>query len=82
MQNYPNPFNPSTDIKFSISENGLVKLAVYDISGKLIETLFNGNLNSGVYNINFNASKLSSGTYFYRLEANGQVETRKMILVK
>jgi len=82
MQNYPNPFNPSTNIKFSITENGPVKLAVYDITGKLVEMLFSGDLSSGVYNINFNASKLSSGAYFYRLEAGSNVEIKKMVLVK
>lgn len=81
-QNYPNPFNPVTNIKFSVSKPGLVKLRVFDISGREIAELVNQNMNSGSYNYDFNASHLSSGVYFYRLETEGYSNVRKMILVK
>lgn len=81
-QNYPNPFNPVTNIKFSIPKNGNVKLTVFDITGKVIAELVKENLNAGEYKIDFDASGLSSGVYFYKLHAEGFSETRKMILVK
>jgi hypothetical protein len=81
-QNYPNPFNPVTNIKFSVPQSGIVKLAVYDIAGKEVGLLVNQNLNSGTYNYNFDASELSSGVYFYRLTAEGFTDAKKMILVK
>lgn len=85
-QNYPNPFNPSTKIKFSIPIVGTdlraVILNIYDISGKLIRTLVNDNLTAGIYEINFDAKGLSSGTYFYQLISNEITETRKMVLIK
>ncbi|MBS1493247.1 MAG: T9SS type A sorting domain-containing protein [Bacteroidetes bacterium] len=81
-QNYPNPFNPSTNISFAIPQNGFVSLKVYNMLGKEVATLVNGNLNSGTYNYNFNASNLASGMYFYKLEAGNFTETKKMILVK
>ena len=66
-QNYPNPFNPVTKISFSIPDNSYTKLTVYDISGKQVAELVNGELDAGSYNIDFDASHLSSGTYFYRI---------------
>jgi subtilisin-like proprotein convertase family protein len=81
-QNYPNPFNPSTSIKFSIPQSGVVSLKVYDILGKEVATLVNSKLNAGVFEYNFNASALSSGVYFYRLNAGSFVEIKKMLLVK
>jgi uncharacterized delta-60 repeat protein len=85
-QNYPNPFNPSTKIQFSIPNTATdlraVKLEVFDISGKLIKTLVNDNLTAGVYEINFHAADLSSGTYFYQLTTNNFTETKKMVLIK
>lgn len=81
-QNFPNPFNPSTRIEFNIKRSGLVKLAVYDILGKLVGTLVNEDLTPGTYQYTFEAGSLPSGAYFYRLETNGFVETKKMLLLK
>jgi hypothetical protein len=81
-QNYPNPFNPTTNINFSIPKAGMVKLKVFDITGKEVATLVSQHMNAGTYNADFNGAKLSSGAYFYRLETEGFVETRKMLLVK
>ncbi len=81
-QNYPNPFNPVTNIGFRIAEFGFVTMKVYDITGKEIAVLVNEELRPGVYNVDFDGSDLSSGTYFYRIEANGITDVKKMILVK
>lgn len=81
-QNYPNPFNPVTNIKFSIPQTGLVKLVVYDILGREVYTLVNETKTAGSYVVDFNASFLASGAYFYRLEAGNFVETKKMLLIK
>ncbi len=87
-QNYPNPFNPSTSIKFSVTASSFVKLVVYDITGKVLSTLVDQNLNAGTYNYSFNASQLASGVYFYRISAkstDGSVnftDVKKMMLIK
>ncbi len=81
-QNYPNPFNPSTTINYTIPKSGLVSLKVFDISGREVATLVNEVKTAGTYNFKFNASSLSSGVYFYRLQANEFVDTKKMFLVK
>jgi len=81
-QNYPNPFNPSTNIKFSVPASSFVEVKVFDITGKQIETLVNGMLNAGEYQLNWDAANNPSGIYFYKLVAQGFTETRKMILVK
>lgn len=81
-QNYPNPFNPTTEIKFSILESGFVTLKVYDILGKEVAILVEGNLASGGYTATFDASDLSSGTYVYMLSVNGNRITKKMVLLK
>ena len=85
-QNYPNPFNPSTRIQFSIpnaaTDSRSVKLEIYDISGKLIRTLLNEDLSAGMYEIDFEASGLATGTYFYRLTTDNFTETKKMLLIK
>lgn len=81
-QNYPNPFNPVTSIKFEIPKSSFVKLSVYDISGKEIETLVNQNMQPGVYETSWNASKYSSGIYFCKIQAGEFNRTRKMILLK
>lgn len=81
-QNYPNPFNPVTNINFSMVKSGNAKLTVFDVTGKEIEVLINENLSAGSYTADFDASKLTSGVYFYRLEANDFVQTKKMMLVK
>ena len=82
-QNYPNPFNPSTKIRFDVPGNmSFVRLTIYDIAGKEVERLVNGELAAGAYEYEFDGSKLSSGMYFYRLEAGEFIETRKMVLLK
>jgi len=81
-QNYPNPFNPSTKISFSISKSAFVNLNVFDAAGKKVTVLLNDFRNAGEYDINFDASKLSAGVYFYKLQAEGFTETKKMILTK
>lgn len=82
LQNYPNPFNPVTNIKFDIAKTGLVKLSVYDITGRQVAELINGEIQAGSYNYDFNASNLASGIYFYKLEAGNFNSIKKMILVK
>jgi hypothetical protein len=81
-QNYPNPFNPSTQIKFALKDAGFVTLKVYDVLGKEVATLVKGDYASGSYNVSFDASGLSSGIYFYRLETGAFVQTNKMMLLK
>lgn len=81
-QNYPNPFNPATTISFSIPKAGLVKLTVFDITGKEIVVLINENISAGIHDVSFSASQLSSGAYFYKLTAGEFTEVNKMILVK
>ncbi|HEX2787658.1 MAG TPA: T9SS type A sorting domain-containing protein [Ignavibacteria bacterium] len=81
-QNYPNPFNPSTKINFAIPQSQNVKLAVYDMTGKEIALLVNGNLNAGTYEYTFDGKNLNSGVYFYRLTAGNYTETKKMSLIK
>ncbi|MEZ4689909.1 MAG: T9SS type A sorting domain-containing protein [Ignavibacteria bacterium] len=81
-QNYPNPFNPSTNLGFGILELGFVSLIVYDSQGKEVVTLINENKSPGYYNVQFDGSSLSSGIYFYRLESNGFVQTKRMMMVK
>jgi hypothetical protein len=81
-QNYPNPFNPTTNISFSLYETSKVSLYVFDAAGRTVATLADGLLASGVHELSFDAVRLSSGVYFYTLEADGNSLTRKMILMK
>ncbi len=81
-QNYPNPFNPSTKISYSISERSNASLKIFNLLGSQVVELFNGEIEAGSYDINFNAINLPSGIYFYRLQAGNYVETKKMILLK
>lgn len=82
-QNYPNPFNPNTKIKFQIPKAGFVKITIYDMLGREIERLINQDLYLGLYEIDFNGDKYSSGVYFYRLAVNGNIiDTKKMITLK
>ncbi len=81
-QNYPNPFNPATSIRFDLTQASNVRLAVYDMLGREINVLVNQNLTAGTHNITFNASDLSSGIYFYKLEAGSFRDIKKMTLVK
>lgn len=81
-QNYPNPFNPSTKINFEMAKEGNVSIKVFDYTGKEISTLVNGFRSAGYYTIDFNAINLSSGIYFYRMEANNFTKVMKMSLIK
>lgn len=81
-QNYPNPFNPSTKINYDLPKSGNVVLKVYNELGREVSTLVNSYKSAGSYEINFNASNLSSGIYFYKLETDGLTATKKMLLVK
>lgn len=81
-QNYPNPFNPVTNIKFDLAKTGLVKLTIYDVTGKVVAELVNGVYNAGSYKYDYNASNLASGIYFYRLETPDFTDVKKMMLVK
>lgn len=81
-QNYPNPFNPVTNIKFALPKNSNVKLSVYDINGREIAVILNETKQAGIYTFTFDASKLASGVYFYRLTANDFSDVKRMILVK
>jgi hypothetical protein len=81
-QNYPNPFNPTTNFSFSIAEAGMVKLSVYNLLGQKVKTVLNEFKEAGSYNVTFDASSLTSGTYFYKLETPQFNQTKKMILAK
>ncbi|MCH8494202.1 MAG: T9SS type A sorting domain-containing protein [Balneolales bacterium] len=81
-QNYPNPFNPTTTITFSLDREAYVNLSVFDVTGRLITTLVNETRSAGAHNINLDATGLSSGIYFYRIESNGVILTKKMTLNK
>lgn len=81
-QNYPNPFNPSTKISYNIPAHTFVTLKVFDALGKEIAVLVNKEQPAGLYEINFDASQLSSGVYFYRIETGSFVKTNKMLLMK
>jgi Secretion system C-terminal sorting domain len=81
-QNYPNPFNPSTNISFSLPASSKVNLSVFNTAGQQVAELVNENLSAGTYEYQFNAGKLTSGVYFYRLTTDQFTYTKKMILVK
>ena len=81
-QNYPNPFNPTTNFRFRIADFGFVTLKIYDVLGNEVATLVNDEKPAGEYELEFFASELSSGIYFYKLSSRGFSETKKMILMK
>ena len=81
-QNYPNPFNPTTTINYSLPKASLVTIKVYDILGREVATLVNVQKVTGNYEVQFNAAKLASGVYFYRMQAGDFVETKKLLLLK
>ncbi len=82
LQNYPNPFNPTTLIKYDLPKAGLVTLKVYDLLGREVATLINRNQAAGKYSVQFNASKLASGVYIYRIESNNFSAVKKLMLLK
>ena len=79
---YPNPFNPSTTISFELPTNSDVKISIYDISGKHVETIVNNKMQAGAHEVTWNASAYSSGVYIYKIESESYSETKKMILIK
>ncbi|MDQ3022270.1 MAG: T9SS type A sorting domain-containing protein [Bacteroidota bacterium] len=81
-QNYPNPFNGQTTFEFEVSEKSNYRFTIYDMLGRKISNLFNGNLNTGKYKINFNSEGLYSGTYFYRLISERIILTKSFQLIK
>lgn len=81
-QNFPNPFNPSTAISYSINEDGLITLKVYDVLGKEVATLVNENKSVGNYEVEFNASQFPCGVYIYTLQVNDFTASQKMLLLK
>jgi hypothetical protein len=82
FQNYPNPFNPSTTIKFELPKTTDVKVAVYDITGKELEVLVNEKLQTGTYQTTWNGERYSSGVYFYKIQTDDFVQTKRMVLIK
>ncbi len=81
-QNYPNPFNPATKIGFAIPKSDYVDLRVYDILGREVKVLLSQQLNTGEYEIDFDAHNLASGMYYYRLQSGDNISVKKMTLVK
>ncbi|HJY63835.1 MAG TPA: T9SS type A sorting domain-containing protein [Ignavibacteria bacterium] len=81
-QNYPNPFNPQTNIRFDIAKAGNVKLTVFDVTGKQVAELINGDYTAGKYVVYFDGANISSGIYFYKIETPDFVQVRKMMMVK
>jgi photosystem II stability/assembly factor-like uncharacterized protein len=82
FQNYPNPFNPATTIKYYLTKPGIVKIFIYDVTGKLVKHVYDGLKPAGEHSLRFDASGLSSGLYLYKLEAGNYSETKKMVIVK
>jgi hypothetical protein len=82
QQCYPNPFNSSTTLQYSLKERSPLELVLYDILGSQVVVLVNEEQDAGNYKINFNAGRLASGIYFYRIKAGSFVETKKMVLMK
>ncbi len=81
-QNYPNPFNPSTTISFSLPSQSFVSLKVFDIIGREVATIVSEEMPAGTYTRQWNAAKMSSGIYFYRLQAGSYTQTKKLVLLK
>ncbi|MTI88088.1 MAG: T9SS type A sorting domain-containing protein [Balneolaceae bacterium] len=81
-QNYPNPFNPTTTIRYSIEQAGAVSLTIYNMMGQRVATLLEENKSPGIYQVNWDATGMASGVYYYRLQSAGQVDTRRMTLIK
>ena len=82
FQNYPNPFNAQTTIRFVLPESQDIELTIYDLLGRQIEVLSFEQLVAGTHNVTFDASDLSNGVYFYRLQAGDVVDTKRMVLLK
>ena len=81
-QNYPNPFNPSTTLRFTLPDAGIVNLSIYNLLGEKVEEVLNQEMTSGSYEVSFDASKLSSGVYLYTIRTANHTASKKMILMK
>jgi hypothetical protein len=81
-QNYPNPFNPTTRIDFSLPKEGYVEIDIYDVTGRKVSSLVRDPFKAGIYSVEFNASNLASGIYFYTITAGDFKATKKMLLIK
>ena len=81
-QNYPNPFNPGTRISYTLPQSGQVTVKVFNVLGMEVATLFSGVQDAGKHEVQFDASELSSGVYFYRLDAGSVSITKKMVFMK
>ena len=81
-QNYPNPFNPSTMLKYSLAENTSVRIAVFDVLGREVAVLVNEFKTSGSYEVSFSGDNLSTGVYYYRIDAGSFTDTKKMLMIK
>ena len=82
FDNYPNPFNPETIIRYTLKEKGFTTLKIYNALGKEVAQLTGKFQNSGNHSVRFNASNLSAGVYYYRLESGSFLEAKKMVLIK
>lgn len=82
FQNYPNPFNPTTTIKYGLPEKSDVKISIYNIYGRKVKTLTNTNQQAGYHQIKWNASDIATGIYFYRINADDFIDTKKCLLIK
>ncbi len=81
-QNYPNPFNPATTIRYSVPRSGDVTVSIFDLVGRRVTTLFEGERTPGTYEVMWNATNEPSGVYFYKLQTGDFEETKSMLLVK
>ena len=81
-QNYPNPFNPTTTIRFALPRPSRVRLRVYDVAGRVVATLIDQDMGPGIHKTEWNASNVASGIYFYRIQTQGFVRTKKLVLLK
>jgi hypothetical protein len=81
-QNYPNPFNPTTTIGYSLPHKSHASLTIFNMLGQKVAELLNGDVEAGYHEVQFNAARLASGVYFYRLQTPGFVQTRKLLLVR
>jgi hypothetical protein len=82
FQNFPNPFNPNTAIRFGLPGASAVTLELYNPLGQKVKTIFRGSKNAGYHQIQLDASQLNSGIYIYRMQADGFVESKKLLLLK
>jgi hypothetical protein len=81
-QNYPNPFNPVTNIKFDVPKSGLIKIKIFDLTGKLVDVLVNGEMKAGSYEVKWNGTNYASGIYFYKFESVDYTKVERMVLIK